>query len=87
MTVASEQIQSFADPDTHFELVKSDTPVDVDGHKLGEPTGEVRCAECGRIGGCVDYIPHKPTCSQENVHSRWWTETHPNGCECHNQHC
>lgn len=69
--------RSFADPDTHFTLITSDTPVDVDGHKLGEPTGEVKCDECGRVSGNVDTIPHAPTCAQSNVVSQWWAETHP----------
>jgi len=70
------QTRSFADPETTFELVRSDTPVDVDGFKLGEPTGEVRCDECGQIAGAPEYIPHCPTCSQGDVTSRWYDQTH-----------
>jgi hypothetical protein len=68
--------RSFAEPSTEFELVRSDTPVDVDGYKMGEPTGEVRCAECGRISAAPEYIPHLPTCSQGDVTSRWYDQTH-----------
>jgi hypothetical protein len=67
-------MKSFADPDTHFEIVESGTPVSVDGFALGEPTGEVRCAECGAVHDNVDEIPHDPTCSQRWVRSRWWAE-------------
>jgi hypothetical protein len=66
--------RSFADPETHFALVRSETPVDVDGYKLGEPAGEVQCAECDAIADNVDEIPHRPTCPQRWVRSRWWAE-------------
>jgi len=66
--------KSFADPSTHFELVRSDTPVTVDGVALGEPTGDVRCAECGRAAENVDEIPHAPDCRQRWVRSRWWAD-------------
>jgi len=72
----SSRTRSFADPDTEFELVKSDTPLDVDGFKLGEPTGEVRCGECGQAAGAPEYIPHLPTCGQGDVTSRWYDQTH-----------
>jgi len=68
--------RSFADPDTEFRLVRSDTPVDVDGFKLGEPTGEVRCAECGQVSAAPEYIPHLPTCSQGDVTSQWYDSVH-----------
>jgi hypothetical protein len=64
--------RSFADEDTHFEIVRSATPVDVDGYKLGEPTGEIRCSECGAAAGNVDEIPHAAECPQQRVRSRWW---------------
>jgi len=66
--------KSFADPETHFHLVRSDTPRTVDGFKPGEPTGEVECAECGRVADNVDEIPHAPDCPQRWVRSRWWAE-------------
>lgn len=68
--------RSFADPETHFHLVRSDTPVNVDGLKLGEPTGEVECDECGMVSGAPEYIPHLPHCSQGDVRSEWWFDTH-----------
>lgn len=74
--MSQQAVRSFAAPDSEFKLVRSDTPVDVDGHKLGEPTGEIECVECGRSAGCIDYIPHTPDCPQSNVHSRWWAERH-----------
>jgi len=64
--------RSFADPETHFTVIRSETPVDMDGYKLGEPTGEVRCDECDRVAHNVDEIPHAPTCRQRWVRSRWW---------------
>ena len=70
------QTRSFADPDTEFELVRSDTPVDVDGFKIGEPTGEVLCVECGRSAGAPEYIAHLPTCGQADVTSEWYAKTH-----------
>jgi len=57
---------SFTDPDTHFSLVEGDRP--------GEPTGEVRCVECGRVAENVDEIPHARECPQRWVRSRWWAE-------------
>lgn len=64
--------KSFSDEDTRFELIKSDTPVTVDGFALGEPTGEVQCDECGESAMNVDEIPHRKHCSQRFVRSRWW---------------
>jgi len=67
-------MRSFADADTEFELLRSDTPVDVDGYKLGELTGEVQCDECGAVAANVDEIPHEPDCDQRWVTSHWWAE-------------
>jgi hypothetical protein len=64
------------DPSTTFLLERSGTPVDVDGHKLGTPTGEVICAECLRSASNVDHIHHAPDCPQRDARSRWWVETH-----------
>ncbi|MDS0280325.1 hypothetical protein NDI85_21300 [Halomicroarcula sp. S1AR25-4] len=66
--------RSFADPDTLFELVRSDTPVDVDGYKLGEPTGKIKCDECGAVAKNIDEIPHTQGCSQRFVLSVWFVE-------------
>ena len=65
---------SFSDPDTHFSIVRSQTPVSVDGFALHEPTGEVRCEECGAKAMNVDEIPHSPDCSQRFVKSHFWEE-------------
>ena len=60
MTVSCQKYRSFADADTEFVLIKSETPVSVDGFKLGEPTGEVQCAACGKVAAAPAYIPHEP---------------------------
>lgn len=65
-------MKSFSDPDTHFEIVKSQTPVTVDGFALHEPTGEIRCEECGRSHHVVEEIPHEKDCPQRGVVSRFW---------------
>lgn len=65
-------MRSFADPDTHFHIVTSDSPVSVDGFALGEPTGEIECSECGAAHLNIDEIPHAPRCSQRFVKSRFW---------------
>ena len=67
-------MRSFSDSDTHFRIVRSDTPVDVDGLKLGEPTGEVQCLECGEIAMTPEDVPHPTGCDQRFVVSRWWAE-------------
>jgi hypothetical protein len=65
--------RSFSDPDTHFELVISETPFTVDGYNKGEPTGEVRCMECDAVHENIDEIPHDEDCSQRFCRSWWWT--------------
>ena len=62
------------DSSTEFELVRSDSPVTVDGFALNEPTGEVRCEECGRTAQNIDEIPHAQDCSQRFVRSSWWRQ-------------
>jgi len=74
--MAGEAIRSFADPDTEFELVRSDTPVDADGYKLGEPTGEVKCLVCKQSAAAPEYINHLPGCQQSDVTSRWYALNH-----------
>ena len=66
--------RSFSDPSTEFHLERSDTPVNVDGFKLGELTGEVTCLECDKTGENIDEIPHAPQCEQRWVRSDWWVE-------------
>lgn len=72
--------QTFADPSTHFEIVPSTTPVDVDGYKLGEPK-LLRCTECGadvllteEPTPGIDELGHEKFCPQRWVRSRWWRE-------------
>ena len=67
-------MKSFSDPDTEFRLIRSDTPVSVDGFKLGEPTGEVECLECEASHLNVDEIPHDEECPQRFVKSVWWQD-------------
>lgn len=64
--------QHVTDPETHFEIQRSETPVDVDGFKVGEPTGEIVCDECGAQAMNVDEIPHAADCSQRFVVTHWW---------------
>jgi len=68
-------MMSFADPETHFRILTSDTPVSVDGYALGEPTGEVLCLCCWESHLNIDEIPHEPDCPQRFVHSEWYAET------------
>lgn len=68
--------RSFTDPETHFELVRSETPVDVDGFKLGEPTGEVECCCCGASAAAPEYIAHEDGCAQADVTSRYYDDLH-----------
>lgn len=64
------------DSGTHFQIVRSASPVHVDGFKLNEPTGVVLCTMCWRSHKNIDKIPHEPDCPQKDVHSRWWRRTH-----------
>jgi len=70
-------VRSFTDPETHFRLLREEQPVGDGGLTAEVPTGEVRCCECGRVAGDVDYIPHREGCSQADVRSRWYADTHP----------
>jgi hypothetical protein len=65
-------MESFSDEETEFELVVAETSDGMDGVRRGEPTGEVRCVECGRVADVIEEIPHKPDCPQRFVTSRWW---------------
>jgi len=68
--------RSFTDPDTEFQLERSDTPVTEDGYKIGELTGTVVCEACGQESGNIDTINHEPGCPQSGAVSEWWRETH-----------
>lgn len=76
---------SFADRDTHFEIVESESPVTVDGYALGEPK-TLRCVECGaevlltpEPSRGIDELGHDPQCSQRWVRSRWWSRQFQQG--------
>lgn len=72
-------MRHFGDEDTNFEIVRSRTPVDVDGFKLNEPTGEIRCDECGGVAKNIDEIPHDNDCPQRFTHSWWYLDTAASG--------
>jgi len=78
-------MKSFADPDTHFEIERSETPVNVDGYKVHEPKW-LRCAACGASvllteepSPGVDELQHAPNCPQRWVKSEWWAEQFEGG--------
>lgn len=56
-------------PETEYSLLRSKTPVDVDGYKMGEPTGEVQCHECDAVAENIDELPHDQEYSQRYVKS------------------
>ena len=64
--------ESFADPETHFTLVKERRPVGTGGLEHEVYTGEVQCDECGEKAMNVEEIPHDQDCPQRGVHSRWY---------------
>ena len=75
------------DPDTHYSIVPSDTPVNVDGYKLGEPQ-HLRCDECGASvlltpepSPGIDELQHEPDCPQRWARSDWWAMQFANGVE------
>jgi len=53
---------AWAREDTEYRLVRSGTPVDVDGYKLNEPTGEIVCESCSRGAWHIEWIDHAPDC-------------------------
>ena len=67
-------MRSFANPETHFEIQRSDTPHTDDGLWPGEPTGRIVCLACGEAHYNVDEIPHAETCPQRFVHSRFYDD-------------
>lgn len=77
-------MRSFANPDTHYELVREEMPVGDGGLTAVRPTGEVRClgecpdgTVCGRVAAAPEYIPHQEGCDQADTYSEWWIDTHP----------
>jgi hypothetical protein len=67
-------MRSFADPDTHFEIVREEQELDRGGLTAVRPTGEVRCVACGEVAENVDDFPHAQDCPQRFVHSSWYAE-------------
>ncbi|ELY83455.1 hypothetical protein [Natrinema gari] len=61
-------------PETEYRVVRSDTPVDVDGFKIGEPTGEIMCEACHRRAKNIDEIPHAQDCPQRWTRTDFWRE-------------
>jgi len=74
--MTGEETRSFAEPETEFRLIRSDCPVDVDGYKIDEPTGEVECEECGHRAAAPEYITHDKDCPQRDVTSEWYDRLH-----------
>lgn len=74
--LAGTPYRSFTRSDTNFTLVRSQTPIDVDGFKIGEMTGLVKCDCCGQTGKDIDEIPHAEGCAQSDVHSWFWLVKH-----------
>lgn len=75
-------MRSFADPETHFEIVASGTPPNEDGLAIQEPK-YLKCTECGarvRIDGpdghqtTIDELPHGRDCPQRAVKSEYWED-------------
>lgn len=71
-------MKSFADPETEFEIVASDSPITQDGYKIGEPK-LLCCRECSAAvllteepTPGIDELQHEKHCSQRWVKSRWW---------------
>lgn len=73
-------MRSFADPETHFRINQSESPVTVDGYAKGEPKS-LECDECGAevlIDGPdghqtpIDNLPHDRECPQRDVVSRYF---------------
>lgn len=75
------------DPETKYRIVKSDTPVNVDGYKINEPK-YLECVPCGaRVlitpepTPGVDAINHQlvdgERCPQWAAHTEYWEDTHP----------
>ena len=68
------------DAGTHYAIERSDTPVNEDGYKLGEPK-LLSCDHCSAAvlltpepSPGVDELSHDPDCPQRWVRSRWWRD-------------
>ena len=60
------------DSDTEYRVIKSETSVGKGGIRRGEPTGEIRCEECGQAHVNIDEIPHEVDCSQRYSRTNYW---------------
>lgn len=60
--------ERFSDPDTHFRIIRSRTPVTADGNKIGEPI-EVECSHCGARAAHIDGLQqvHRLWCPQRDI--------------------
>ena len=58
----------FSDPETHYRIVRSTTPVSADGFKIGEPV-ELECDCCGARAAHIDGVNavHRPWCRYEGA--------------------
>lgn len=72
--------QSFSDPETHFRIERSQTPVTVDGYKINEPKWLV-CSSCEAAvilteepSPGIDELQHEPSCPQRFVKSQFWEQ-------------
>lgn len=61
-------------PETEYRVVRSETSIDIDGFRKGEPTGEIECLECGQSHLNIDEIPHDEDCSQRFAKTDWWRD-------------
>lgn len=66
------------DAETEYAIERSDSPITVDGYKIGEPKRLV-CEACGASvllteepSAGVDDLPHDKRCSQRWARSEWW---------------
>lgn len=70
------------DPDVEFRIESSETPVDVDGYKIGEPKHLV-CLGCGESvlltetpSAGIDQFPHDKHCPQRYARTEEYWQTH-----------
>lgn len=67
-----ENFRSFADPETHFTLVREERPIGDGGLVQEVPAGRVKCDCCEAVAENIEEIPHDQDCPQRGVHSRWY---------------
>lgn len=72
--------RSALDPETHFEIVRSETPITEDGYKIGEPK-LLECEECGASvlltedpSPGIDELGHEPDCPQRYARTATWRD-------------